>query len=101
MVLNNSLPLFGSEEHFDKAKKHLWASDPLHGQSNSHMQAEKRESSTEAHLNTLDDIDCHPGQTGTSNEQRSPQSKVRPEAPECIFKALATCVEFPLLAATV
>ncbi|KAL4075872.1 hypothetical protein V8B97DRAFT_116668 [Scleroderma yunnanense] len=88
MASSTSLPLSCPEEHFDKAKKHLWATDPpSHGHSDSHKRTEHRETTT-VETRSPDDIDCHLGQIGSSSGSRSPQSKARPEPPECIFKAL-------------
>ncbi|KAI6047195.1 hypothetical protein EDC04DRAFT_2622146 [Pisolithus marmoratus] len=62
------------EEHFDKAKKHLWATDsPLHSQHTSHRLSEQSQQSS--HTFAPDDIDCH---------------LVPPETSECTYKTLST-----------
>ncbi|KAI6035366.1 hypothetical protein F5J12DRAFT_23130 [Pisolithus orientalis] len=89
MVQNTSSTPSAPEEHFDKAKKHLWATDPLlQGQCTSQRLSEPRQASSD--ISPPDDIDCHLGQTGTSSDPQSPRSKMPPENSECIYKTLST-----------
>lgn len=77
------------DEHFDKAKKHLWAAEPpLHSQYTSHRLPEQEQPSSGTP--PADDIDSYLGQTGTSGDPGSPQSKVPPETSECNYKTLST-----------
>ncbi|KIJ70576.1 hypothetical protein HYDPIDRAFT_105312 [Hydnomerulius pinastri MD-312] len=89
MASTPSQPALGAEERFDKAKKHLWASESPKFESNKlNRPAEHREPSMESR--SPDYIDSQPGQPETTDRPRSPQWKARPEATECILKAPST-----------
>ncbi|KAF9221956.1 hypothetical protein BS17DRAFT_784214 [Gyrodon lividus] len=84
MASVSSLPAPGLEERFDKAKKHLWASDKYEEHEADRF-AQRREPSMESL--SPDYIGRHSGQPGATDRPRSPQWKARPETPECILKA--------------
>ncbi|KAH7887751.1 hypothetical protein F5I97DRAFT_884667 [Phlebopus sp. FC_14] len=89
MASASSPPTSGTEERFDKAKKHLWASDPpMHEENQLASFVPERGPSREAV--SLDCINSRSGCSGTTDRPRSPERKARPEVPECILKASST-----------
>ncbi|KAN0097616.1 hypothetical protein V8E55_002062 [Tylopilus felleus] len=76
-----SLPTFGAEERFDKAKKHLWASEsPTHEENPTDHSAEQRELRLKSP--SPEYTRMRSSHSATPDQPRSPQSAEKPPAQE-------------------
>ncbi|KAF8138295.1 hypothetical protein EV363DRAFT_1393754 [Boletus edulis] len=81
-----SLPAFGAEERFDKAKKHLWASEsPTHEENQTDRPTERRELGVKSP--SPEYIRMRLSHSATPERPRSPQLTGKPQAPEHTLRA--------------